>query len=676
MKRYQVFISSTFLDLKDARQEVSQALLRADCFPAGMELFPAADEEQFDFIKKVIEESDYYIVISAGKYGSLHPETGLSYTEMEYDYAQSLGKPIVRLLHKEPFTELTGRNIEKSAKQRKALEAFRKKLSQGSLVRFWSDAQELGKEVVLNLNHLIRSRPATGWTRREEKHAETSLADNVHLSQLPDPFIILEHDGSIKFASKVACDLLGIRGSPLGKNISELVSISDGSIVEKMEQWKSNDSDKSLSARCTRVTDDIFLEISGTPIFVSGENYLYLSLRDVTELKTLEAQFVQSQKMQAVGQLAGGIAHDFNNLLTVVLGNCDKASKALLRDESVSAEIESIQVAGNRAASLVSQLLAFSRKQTLQTSEINIREVIGDLRHILDRLLGENYRLRWLFEDELPLVRGDSRSIEQVVMNLVVNARDAMPDGGTVRIEIRTEVFKREQSFLNQSIPPDEYVIILVNDEGHGIDELDVTNVFEPFFTTKKVGEGTGLGLSTAFGIVKQHDGFLLLESEIGVGTTFKILLPALDKKAPELVYREAQKKKPDVVEAEQRPIAGTIALVVEDETQVRELVVSGLKEEGLVVFEAESAEDALRKLDSFEQKIDLLVTDVVMPGQDGVELSKAVVAKVPDVSVVYMSGYAEGAVFEIRTTIERSAFLAKPFLVGKLVETIASLRS
>src|SRR5579883_1581404 len=392
---------------------------------------------------------------------------------------------------------------------------------------------------------------------------------------------------------------------------------------------------------------------------------------DTTEQKRLEVQFAQSQKMQAVGQLAGGIAHDFNNLLTAMIGFCDLLLLRHRPGEQSFADIMQIKQNANRAANLVRQLLAFSRQQTLQPKVLNITDVLAELSHLLQRLIGENITLKMVHGRDLGLVRVDQGQLEQVIINLAVNARDAMREGG--QLTIRTGNIAREDAVRegHELMPAGNYVLIEVIDTGHGIPKEIIGRIFEPFFSTKEVGQGTGLGLSTVYGIVKQTGGFVFVESEDRKGAAFAIYLPRYMKEAQTAGAKAAAEGAP-----ESRDLTGVgTVLLVEDEDAVRLFSARALRNKGYKVLEAASGESALDVLRSAGDPIDLLITDIVMPRMDGPSLIKVVRETRPTIKVICISGYAEDG---FRKRIAANAdihFLPKPFslnqLAGKVKEVM-----
>jgi two-component system cell cycle sensor histidine kinase/response regulator CckA len=411
---------------------------------------------------------------------------------------------------------------------------------------------------------------------------------------------------------------------------------------------------------------EVFLQVSLTKLDFDGEAGLVAVLADATELKTLEAQFVQSQKMQAVGQLAGGVAHDFNNLLTAITGHTDLLLQRHDYNDPDYADLTQIKQNANRAAGLVRQLLAFSRKQTLRPTVVNLVDTLGETSHLLNRLLGEKYTLRIEHDPALWLVKVDERQFEQVVMNLVVNARDAMPGGGRLRIVTRNAHIAAERQRGRAVMPKGDYVIIEVIDEGEGIAPDKINQIFEPFFTTKRAGEGTGLGLSTVYGIVKQTGGFVFVDSAPGQGSTFSIYLPRHE-------MTDADRK---VAAAPVAPkftdLTGRgVVLLIEDETPVRAFGVRALRLRGYEVLEAASGEEALEILADPALRVDVIVSDVVMPGMDGPSCVREARKLRPDVKVVFVSGYAEDALKRGMDGIGSCHFLAKPFSLNDLTAKV-----
>ena len=374
--------------------------------------------------------------------------------------------------------------------------------------------------------------------------------------------------------------------------------------------------------------------------------------RDVSDQRILEEQFRQAQKMEAVGQLAGGIAHDFNNLLTAILGNTQLLLRDLPPGDPKRGDVEEIRKASERAAGLTRQLLAYSRRQMLQPEVLDLNVVVGDMDRMLRRLIGEHISLVTVLAPQLGRVRADPNQIEQVIVNLAVNARDAMPDGGKLTIE--TANVELDESFTQAHLGAvaGSYAMVAVTDSGGGMDATVRAHLFEPFFTTKEVGKGTGLGLATVYGIVKQSGGYISVYTEPGKGSSFKVYLPRIE--APQPVA---------AVPAKSGPARGSeTVLVVEDEPAVLRLSRRALETQGYVVLAAADGADALRIVERHGGTIDLLLTDVVMPGLSGRELADQLSVRRPGIRVLFMSGYPGDAVVQHGTLPPGSAFLQKPF--------------
>ena len=389
-------------------------------------------------------------------------------------------------------------------------------------------------------------------------------------------------------------------------------------------------------------------------------------LIDATEQKSLEMQFAQSQKMQAVGQLAGGVAHDFNNLLTAIIGFGDLLLARHPAGDPSFADIMQVKQNANRAANLVRQLLAFSRRQTLRPKVLSLTDAIAELQNLISRLIGETIELKIVHGRDLGLVKVDQNQLEQVIMNLAVNARDAMPEGGTVTVRTANISEEDSRALDHALMPAAEYVLIEVTDTGVGIAKEHLGKIFEPFFTTKDVNRGTGLGLSTVYGIIKQTGGYIFPFSAIGKGTTFRIYLPRHYRTSAEQAASDA----PVVEEAKDLTGKGTI-LLVEDEDAVRTFAARALKTRGYEVLEAESGEAALDVVDEFDGQIDLVVSDVVMPSMDGPTMVKELRIKRPETKIIFISGYAEDAFRKSLDQPDDFRFLPKPFSLKQLAATV-----
>jgi two-component system cell cycle sensor histidine kinase/response regulator CckA len=407
--------------------------------------------------------------------------------------------------------------------------------------------------------------------------------------------------------------------------------------------------------------------VSIEPLALNDQPCVLLAALDVTDQRQLEAQLRQSQKMEAIGQLAAGIAHDFNNVLTVIQGHTTVQLAKVGLDRDVAKSLEQVKIASERAAALTRQLLAFSRKQVVRRAPLDLTASLSRLHAMLARLLGETIRLEVKHGSDLPLVQADEISFEQVVMNLAVNARDAMPGGGAVRISTSwTEV---DEAHVQRH--PDarigRYVVLSVSDTGCGMDENTLSRVFEPFFTTKPLGQGTGLGLSTVYGIVKQHEGWIEVDSKLKRGTTFRIFLPV--SALPQGLPVEVPSAQPEELVRGK----GQRILVAEDERDVREFVKMVLEDEGYDVVEAGSGAEALMAAKREEKKFHLLITDMVMPNSiSGSVLAHRLLEKDRSLKVIYMSGYSPEVVASGRVLTEGLNFLAKPFGHERLLAAVS----
>jgi len=387
------------------------------------------------------------------------------------------------------------------------------------------------------------------------------------------------------------------------------------------------------------------------------DRVLEVIAEDITERRALEDQFRQAQKMEAVGRLAGGVAHDFNNLLMVISGYTEVLLEQFKADDPLQPKAQAIQQAADRATTLTRQLLAFSRKQMLELKVVDVNAIVSDMERLLRPLIGETIELTTQLAPNVGHTRADAGQLEQVIMNLMVNAKDAMPSGGKIVIQTSQKDIdpaRREHSLIE----PGPYVLLTVSDTGAGMDKETQSRIFEPFFTTKEKGKGTGLGLSTVYGIVKQSGGYIFAHSELGRGTTFRIYLPRVEDPAEHT----------GPARSAQVAVGGSeTVLLVEDEESVRHLVRETLASKGYKVIEAENGEAGLQAAEAHEGTIDLLITDVVMPGISGRELAHRVTASRPEIKVLYLSGYTEDAIIHEGVLEPGAAFLQKPFTLQVL---------
>lgn len=399
--------------------------------------------------------------------------------------------------------------------------------------------------------------------------------------------------------------------------------------------------------------------IDGTPLSIEGV------AMDITERKRLEQMCLDSQKMEGIGRLAGGIAHDFNNLLTVILGHAELIKAVENQEASIRQSIENIEKAAGRAASLTQQLLAFARRQMFLPCVVDINELLGNMIQMLRPLIDDHIEILPMFFDEPCRVRTDPRQLEQVILNMALNAKDAMPDGGKLTIRTRIIEVDRSGPAKNISLTPGRYVLIIVSDTGTGMSEAIKSQIFEPFFTTREVGQGTGMGLSTCYGIIKQNRGDIQVYSETGKGTIFHVYLPYVKE------FDEPERK--TQANMTEKPGNGTV-LIVEDEEMVRLLVINTLRNAGYTVIEAKNGEEALHIAESSPQKIDILITDMVLPEMDGTELARMLHINRHEILVIFMSGYNDDT-FHGRDNIpDDFQLLQKPFNTKELLMRVQKL--
>ena len=474
---------------------------------------------------------------------------------------------------------------------------------------------------------------------------------------------LADAEGTILDANRAFAQFFG--GIALkGRTLAEFVAATDrASVAQRIAKVAGGSADTSaIELRAPQAQNERMAELFASPM-PGGKAVLYLV--DVTEQKALETKFAQSQKMQAVGQLAGGVAHDFNNLLTVIIGNCEFLLMRHPAGDPSFKELNEVHQNALRAATLVGQLLAFSRKQTMQPKVLAPSDVVGELAQMLRRLLREGIELKVEKDENLWPVHADEAQLSNALINLVVNARDAMPDNGTVTIRLTNQTVATTSSLGSAIMPPGDYVRLEVADTGIGMSKEIQSKIFDPFFTTKPVGQGTGLGLATVYGIVKQSGGFIDVRSDVGKGTSFFIYLP---RHAGEIAMAvEAAPAARDVTGQD------TI-LLVEDEEAVRSFAARALRMRGYNVLEASGGEEALEIVQGGAD-IHLVITDVVMPNMDGPTMVKHVKKLKPELPVIFMSGYAEEA-FRRDEGAGDIHFLPKPFGLKQLAAKVKDVLS
>ena len=506
--------------------------------------------------------------------------------------------------------------------------------------------------------------------RHAQAEIEAGLEKYIDLYDFaPTGYFTLAGDGTILAVNLTGASLLGIeRARLMNRRFGFLVSEADRPVFNAFLE-------KTFTGK-VREFCEVALLIEGTsPLFVSIKAVVSdngqecrAAVTDISERKrteqeiaSLQEQFLQSQKMEAIGRLAGGIAHDFNNLLTIIQGHAQLSILRLREGDPLRENIERIERASDRAAVLTHQLLAFSRRQIMEMHVLNLNQILQRVDNMLQRVIGEDIELETFLSEPIGKVKTDQGQIEQLIINLAVNARDAMPDGGKLIIETANVELDEEYARAHIAVNPGRYVMISLSDTGVGMTPEEKERIFEPFFTTKEKGKGTGLGLSTVYGIVKQSGGNIWVYSEPEKGTTFKIYLPQVDE------HLEEPKK--DVFQ--EIPRGCETILVVEDNEMVRELAVRVLERQGYRVLDASGGNEALLLCEEFKDSIHLILTDVVMPGMGGRKLVDFLKEIHPETKALYMSGYTDNAILHHGVLDKGIEFIQKPFTVEKLARKV-----
>jgi len=489
------------------------------------------------------------------------------------------------------------------------------------------------------------------------------------LDMLPQVVFETDAEGWLTFVNRSALQMFGYAPEDLAHGINVLETL----VPEQREQARA-DFRGAVEGRGDESGEYTGLRTDGTtfpvivyarPIISDGQPVgLRGILVDISEQKELEAQLLHSQKMEAMGQLAGGVAHDFNNMLTAIQGNSQLLQMELAEHPELRGLVEDILTAARRAAELTRHLLAFSRKQVLRPRLINVNDVIADLEPMLRRIIPENIAIEADLAPDLQQVRADPAQIQQVAVNLAVNARDAMPDGGVLTLATANCILDETVGAGGCAVGPGAYVMLAIGDTGIGMDEETQSRIFEPFYTTRPGSGGTGLGLSAVYGIVRQTEGTIRVVSQLGAGTTLQVFLPVTPAEVDAMDGQHTES-----------PDGGSeTLLVVEDEGVVRSLIVELLQRFGYEVLQAETAREALELCAGHDGRIDLLVTDVVMPGMDGVELAEAVTTMKPDIEVLYVSGYTDRNLAFRGRVEEDVRYLQKPFDVQEFIAVIREI--
>ena len=503
------------------------------------------------------------------------------------------------------------------------------------------------------------------------------------LARLPLGLAMCDRDGRFLFANSAFLRAAGYdegqNGSGPPPYPSDLVIREDkGALADAVRRYAGGSASAGDVAVRLRASPEDPVSLSLAGVRGLGEGTVLLSLKDSSEETRLKREIAQATKMQAVGQLAGGVAHDFNNVLTAIIGYCDLMLMRHTPGDSDYDDIQQIKANSNRAASLTRQLLAFSRQQTLRPEILQLPDVVAEVSTLLKRLLGEKIQLEVTHDRDLGLVRADPVQLEQVLLNLAVNARDAMSgsgtkSGGVLRLQTKRVTSADVRAMKSEILPIADYTALIVEDTGHGIPPAVLGKIFEPFFTTKDRGKGTGLGLSTVYGIVKQSGGFVFAESEVGKGTRFLIYLPVHVRDAAELAEASAQAAIAARPAKRQQWSGGGRVLLVEDEDTVRAVAQRALVRQGFDVVTASDGEEGLEALareTAAGHTFDIVVSDVVMPGMDGPAMAREIRKERPTLPILFMSGYAEE---QLRRDIDvpNMHFLAKPFSVAQIVAAV-----
>ncbi|MCG2714846.1 MAG: PAS domain S-box protein, partial [Candidatus Marinimicrobia bacterium] len=536
--------------------------------------------------------------------------------------------------------------------------------------RLYAESQDARKSLLSILADVTEKEQAL----RESEEKYRAIFDNISegiYHTTPDGKILLANPALVKMLGYDSAEELlkvnaqdGYKSPGDSQKFVELIN-KNGRVYGFESKWKKKDG----TILSIRENASIVRDENSNALYYDG------TVEDITERvsqekerKRLEEQLRQSQKMEAIGNLAGGVAHDFNNLLTIISGYSQLMLDRLDKNTPLRKNVEKIMKAGEQAAALTRQLLAFSRKQALAPKVLDLNATLADVKKMLGRLLGENIDLTTVFEPKLKPVKADPGQIEQVIMNLVVNARDAMPDGGKITVRTENVVLDKDLSKVIPEALPGRFVRFSVEDAGVGIDKAIIDQIFEPFFTTKEAGTGTGLGLSVVYGIIKQHNGWINVYSEPGQGSTFKVYLPAISEKI------EDDTK--GAISLKDFKGSGERILLVEDEEDIREFTATLLRENGYIVFEAANAKEALELFKNEDGNFDLVFSDVVMPGKSGLHLVDELLSGKPDLQVLLSSGYSDKKSQWDEIKKRGFRFLQKPYNIADLLKTVREVIS
>jgi PAS domain S-box-containing protein len=510
-----------------------------------------------------------------------------------------------------------------------------------------------GRRLICAVTRDLSERRMAAQSLRESEERFRKLAEAAF-----EGIAISEHGRFLDANARMAEILGGTLPDVLGRPVSDFVAPES---LEKVVEHIRSGSEEPYEHLARRVDGSTFpVEVQAKAITYQGRPMRVTAIRDISARKRLEEQLRLAQRMESVGRLAGGIAHDFNNLLTVILSSA-KIMMASPRSEVDREDLAHIDRAAERAAELTRQLLAFARKRIVEPQSVDLNEITASVEKILRRLIGEDIKIVTLAGRDLGWIRADPGQVEQVLMNLAVNARDAMQSGGRLTIETANVTLDEAHARRHPEVIAGEYVKVSVSDTGQGMDDATLTHIFEPFFTTKGAGQGTGLGLATCYGIVRQAGGLIWAYSEPNKGTTFEVYFPR--ERAP-----QPPRHKPAALGS---PRGRESLLIVEDEPMVRAVAVRILREHGYLVHEAASAAEALERFAELEGRVDLVVTDVVMPGGSGKELGNELLKRKPDIKIIFASGYTENTVVHQGVVDAGTHFLPKPYGPAELARRV-----
>ncbi len=617
-------------------------------------------EERYRLVAEHIQDAIFLLdlegcVVFANRRGA--ELTG--YTEAEFH-----NRPLSSFLTPEGAVEAVSR-LEATRTSHEVDRFFETELVRRDGSRIWVEANVANvlKDGQIS-GRLAVVRDITARRQAEAALRQTSQRLQAVVDASPVAISVVDEAGRVVFWSRAAAKLLGWPEEEiLGR---QLPTVPDQRRLEfEAAMARSRGGEATLYETQWLRKDGSLVDViaSGAPLIGpnGGTTGTMVMLVDITERKELEEQLRQAVKMEGIGRLAGGVAHDFNNLLTVIGGRTYLLLSQMPADHAMRRDIELIQQTGARAAALTRQLLAFSRKQILEPTELDLNEVVSDMQSLLDRLLGEDVDIAMDLDPDLGTVTADYGQIEQVIVNMAVNARDAMPRGGRLTLETRNVELDETYARQHVDVRPGAYVALTVSDTGTGMDAATRARVFEPFFTTKAPGKGTGLGLATVYGIVKQSTGHITVYSEPGYGTNFRVYLPRTE--AAEVLPLEARR--------ETSPRGSETVLLAEDDSNLRTLAREILETQGYTVLESQDVEDAIRIAEGYGGAVELLVTDVVMPRMSGRALADAVKRHRPDIEVLFMSGYTDDAIVHHGVLDPATPFLQKPFNPGSLARKV-----